>query len=370
MAVLLIATLVAGYWWRAGNPDWLAITVSVLVVSCPCALSLATPAAVTATVGHLMKEGVLLTRARTLETLARASKVVFDKTGTLTLGELQCSSIRTPEGVNRKDALQLAAALEQHSEHPVGQAIMRAGIDLELPKVENVLNEPGAGICAEIKGESYWIGSPQFIQQKTGLLPDASDAVSSTNVLLADSGGILAEFLFSDELRGHAPELIGQLRKRGLRMAMLSGDQRGPVLAVADALQIESAQWQLSPADKLRAVHQDQAQGETVAMVGDGVNDAPVLAGADVSIAVARASPLAAATADVVILNDDIRMIAHAIRAGQRTLRVIRQNLTWALVYNLGALPAAALGFVPPWMAAIGMSASSLIVIANALRLR
>ena len=139
---------------------------------------------------------------------------------------------------------------------------------------------------------------------------------------------------------------------------------------MADALQIEPAQWQLSPADKLKAVNHDQKLGETVAMVGDGVNDAPVLAGADVSIAVARASPLAAATADVVILNDDIRMVAEAIRAGRRTLGVIRQNLAWALVYNLAALPAAAFGFVPPWLAAIGMSASSLIVIANALRLR
>jgi P-type Cu2+ transporter len=370
MTVLLIATLVAGYWWQTGAEDWLSITVSVLVVSCPCALSLATPAAVTATVGHLMKKGVLLTRARTLETLARATKVVFDKTGTLTLGELRCSSIRVAEGVDHNDVLQIAAALEQHSEHPVGRAIMRAGIDFELPEIDNVVNEPGGGIYAEIKGDTYWIGSPHFIQQKTGAVSESIDAVSSTTVLLADSDSILAEFLFSDELREDAPELIERLRKLGLRLAMLSGDQCGPVSVVADALQIEPAQWQLSPADKLKAVNHDQKLGETVAMVGDGVNDAPVLAGADVSIAVARASPLAAATADVVILNDDIRMVAEAIRAGRRTLGVIRQNLAWALVYNLAALPAAAFGFVPPWLAAIGMSASSLIVIANALRLR
>ncbi len=370
MAVLLIAAGVAGYWWRAGNQDWLSITVSVLVVSCPCALSLATPAAVTATVGRLMKEGVLLTRARTLETLARISKVVFDKTGTLTLGELRCSAIRTAEGIHRNDVLEVAAALEQQSEHPVGRAISRAGVNLDLPRVENVVNEPGGGICAHIMGKPYYIGSPHFIAEKTGLEANSDEAGSRTTVFLADAGRILGELVFSDEIRDEAPRLIGQLRELGLEISILSGDQRGPVLAVADALQIKSARWQLSPADKLRAVHQDQAQGERVAMVGDGVNDAPVLAGADVSIAVAQASPLAAAAADVVILNEDTRMIAQAILAGRRTLRVIRQNLTWALAYNLSALPAAALGFVPPWLAAIGMSASSLIVIANALRLR
>ena len=164
--------------------------------------------------------------------------------------------------------------------------------------------------------------------------------------------------------------LVNRLRTLGLKLAILSGDQSGPVRSVAEQLKIESAESQLSPADKLAAIGQYQDNGVTDAMVGDGINDAPVLAGADVSIAVAQASPLAAATADAVILDDDIGALAQAIRAGRRTPAVIRQNLTWALVYNLLALPAAALGFVPPWLAAVGMSTSSLVGSANALRLR
>ena len=171
-------------------------------------------------------------------------------------------------------------------------------------------------------------------------------------------------------VRRQASELITRLKALGLNLVILSGDQIEPVRAVADELQITNAKAKLAPVDKLEQLQQRQQNGETVAVVGDGVNDAPVLAGADVSIAVARASPLAAATADVVILNDDIRAVAQAIHAGRRALTLIRQNLAWALAYNLLAVPAAALGYVPPWLAAIGMSASSLIVVANTLRLR
>ncbi len=370
VGVLLLAGLVGISWWWWDADNWLAITVSVLVVSCPCALSLATPAAVTATVGHLMRQGVLLTRAHALETLAKVSNVVFDKTGTLTLGNLQLAAVRTAEGISNDEALRLAGALEGYSEHPLAQAILRAAPALSLPQVKSVFNEPGGGVYGEVDGQDYCVGSPEFVRKRTGLSQPSADRAANTTVLLANPEQILAVFTFTDTLRAQAPALAGQLRSMGLKLAILSGDQSRPVQSVAAQLHIEIAESQLSPVDKLAVLIQYQQRGDTVAMVGDGVNDAPVLAGADVSIAVARASPLAAATADAVILNEDIGAIAQAIQAGRRTLAVIRQNLIWALAYNLLALPAAALGLVPPWLAAIGMSTSSLIVIANALRLR
>ena len=370
LAILAIAAVVGLIWWNLGSTQWLAITVSVLVVSCPCALSLATPAAVTATVGGLMRQGVLLTRAHALETLAHINTVIFDKTGTLTHGQLQLVDVDTAQGLDREQALILAAALERYSEHPLAQAISRTIGSQELPQALAVVSEPGGGVFGRVGDEALFVGSPDFVRIKTGLASSECIDCSNTTVVLANTTRILATFSFKDRLRRQAPELITRLKALGLNLVILSGDQIEPVKAVADELQIANAKAKLAPADKLEQLQQRQQNGETVAVVGDGVNDAPVLAGADVSIAVARASPLAAATADVVILNDDIRTVAKAIHAGRRTLALIRQNLAWALAYNLLAVPAAALGYVPPWLAAIGMSASSLIVVANTLRLR
>ncbi|MBT3706785.1 MAG: heavy metal translocating P-type ATPase [Proteobacteria bacterium] len=370
ISVLFLATVVAFSWWQVGASDWLSIAVSVLVVSCPCALSLATPAAITTTVSHLMGKGVLLTRADTIEKLGGVSKVVFDKTGTLTAGQLQCTSINTLADANHSDVFDITVALEKYSEHPVGQAIVRYGEVGQALVVKNLINELGGGVCGEIDNRRYYVGSPLFIKRKVGLVDPDIEQSTQTIALLADEAKILASFSFSDELRPSTPELIRRLKIMGIRTGILSGDHQTAVCAVARKLEIHTAKWQLTPQDKLAEIHCDQKNGETVAMVGDGVNDAPVLAGANVSIAVPRASPLAVATADVVLLAEDIGLVASTIALARRSIQIIRQNLAWALVYNLLALPAAAAGFVPPWLAAIGMSASSLIVIGNALRLR
>ena len=368
--LLLIATLVAVYWALNAPEHAFAITLSVLVVTCPCALSLATPTAVTAASGALTRMGLLTTRGHALETLARVDHVLFDKTGTLTRGILQLSSVELLASgrADQPRCLALAAALERGSEHPVARAL---GAHVESPPAVAMLSAvPGEGMEGEIDGRRYRIGNPVYVAALSHSSYLAPETSSATQVLLGDEEGLIARFELSDELRPDAERAIDALRSLNLEVEILSGDAVGAVHRVAEQLDIDAARSGLRPDDKLARVRELQAAGHRVAMIGDGVNDAPVLAGADVSIAMGQGAQLAHASADMVVLSERLEVLPDGVRKARATRRVIKQNLIWAILYNISAVPLAAAGLVAPWMAAIGMSLSSLVVVFNALRLK
>ena len=367
VGVLAIAAGVATWWWLHDPSRAFAVTLSVLVVTCPCALSLATPVAVTAAAGALTRRGLLITRGHALETLARATHMEFDKTGTLTRGLLTLEEVRPREGCARECALALAAALERHSEHPVAQVLAAAGG--ETLKAVDVTASPGEGVEGVIEGVRYRIGSPRFAGGLSGAtVPPPREG--GTLVALGDEAGIVATFELQDELRGDASETVGDLRGLGLKIGLLSGDAEPAVRRVAEQLGVDEYIAGALPEDKLAHIRRLQDSGAVVAMVGDGVNDAPVLAGSNVSVAMGSGAQIAHASADLVMLSERLGHLAEGVSMARRTVKVIRQNLTWAVMYNFTAIPLAAAGLVAPWMAAIGMSASSLVVVVNALRLR
>ena len=361
---LLVAAAGTALAWYVVDPDrafW--ITVSVLVVSCPCALSLATPAALTAALGRLTRMGLLATRGHALETLARATDFVFDKTGTLTTGDFKLVEVQVLRGT-RREALALAAALEQGATHPVAQALREAADEARRHAV-NLRYLPGQGVEGEIDGLTYRLGAPDYVAPGQ----DGQLGAGLTVVALADEQGLIAWFGLGDELRPQARPLVERLRGMGMRLHLYSGDRPQNVLALARELGIEDARGGMRPEDKLAAVKALQAEGRVVVMTGDGVNDAPVLAQAQVSVAVDQGAEAAQAAADMVLLSSELLRLADGVRMARKTRIVIRQNLGWSVAYNLLALPAAAMGHVTPWLAGIGMSLSSLLVVLNALRL-
>lgn len=374
--ILLIASAVAGYWFLQGSEYWLQYAIATLVVTCPCALSLATPTALTAASGQLARLGLLPVRDHVLETLARADVFVFDKTGTLTHGQLSLSSVHSLGGFDTRRSLQIAAALEATSEHPVAGAIIQAAREQSLPAVtaRDIHNQPGRGIHGYIDEQQWFIGTAGFIaehcqQPLDDTLLQSLQQHNKTTVLLANSHDIVALLAFDDRLRDESRTLIQRLQHRGIRTLLLSGDRAGISRHIAGQLGIGEVEAELSPEDKLARVRQLQQQGHIVVMIGDGVNDAPVLAGADVSIAMGSGSDIAAASADMVLISNHIGHLYNGLRLARKTFAVIKQNLGWAIGYNLIGIPAAAAGLIQPWMAAIGMSLSSLIVVLNALRL-
>ena len=369
VSLLLVAAVVAWWWWLHDPAHAFAVTLSVLVVTCPCALSLATPAAVTTATGALTRLGVLTTRGHALETLARTSHVIFDKTGTLTEGRLQLETVELLGSVSREDCLRIAAALEQSSEHPIARALSVAAGAVQ--SAEKVSAWPGLGIEGWVGGQRYRIGITEFVLRKQpAAAGTATPSLIAAGVVLGNDKMLLARFGFADRLRDKAAETVHRLKALGLEVELLSGDEAGVVHKVADELGIGRFQARCRPQDKLARIQALQAQGAVVAMVGDGVNDAPVLAAAQVSLAMGGGTQLAHASADMLLLSEQLPQLVTAVVTSRRTLMIIRQNLVWALVYNLLALPLAATGWIAPWMAAIGMSGSSLVVVANALRLR
>lgn len=371
--VLLLAAGVALFWFFYDPTRWLPITIAVLVVTCPCALSLATPTAITAATGRLMRHGLVTTRGHALETLARANTFIFDKTGTLTYGRLILLDTHTTTPLSANECLALAAALEQHSEHPIARAL-RARIGEPRLAATDVVSTPGAGLSGAINGQRYFLGTASFLREAAGI-PVHDAAFTSlrtggnTLVLLSDSRQLLAAFVIGDEVRAGAKTLIDELQLQGKRVLLLTGDHPGAAQTVARETGIHEVEADLRPQDKLARVQALASQGAIVAMVGDGVNDAAALAAAHVSIAMGGGTQIAAASADMVLLSEQLPHLAEAVLVAGKTLRIIHQNMAWAVGYNLVALPFAAFGLVAPWMAALGMSTSSLIVVANALRL-
>ncbi len=373
-ALLVVAILTALGWYFVEPSRALWITVSVLVVTCPCALALATPIALTVAAGSLARDGLLVTRGHAIETLARASHFVFDKTGTLTTGQMHLQDIQVLGDMSRDDCLNLAAALEQASEHPLAMAIRHAAPgDSRFQGVDPV-SEPGQGIEASIAGRTYRIGRPAYALSISGAsLPEAAAGwmeSGDTVVLLADATGALALFRIGDQLRPEAKALVADLRQAGRQVVLLTGDAPAVANRVAAELGIDVVRAGVTPAEKHACVTELQAGGAIVAMVGDGVNDAPVLAQAQVSIAMGSGAQLARTQSDFVLLSEKLGSLHKGLGRAGFALVVIRQNLWWSFAYNLVALPAAIAGYVTPWMAGIGMSLSSLLVVLNSLRIQ
>ena len=386
VALVVLACATAALWWWLEPARALWVFVAVLVVSCPCALSLATPAALTVATGAFARLGVLVARGHAIETLARVDHFVFDKTGTLTEGRLSLAQILPLGALDQVAVLRLAASLEQGSEHPLGRALCLAARDDEsaAPMAQPVLTElqahTGQGISARWNGHMLRIGRLEFVAQ--GLAQALSDEArlwcdramrsGATVVALADDAAWLALFSLQDSLRPQAGRVVEGLQAMGVRVSLLSGDAPETVAAVARQLGLatDMARGGCSPEAKYDYLRQCQAAGEVVAMVGDGVNDAPVLAQAQVSVAMGGGADLARQAADVVLLGERLTVLLAGVRLARLCLRVVRQNLWWAFGYNLTAIPLAMTGIITPWMAGIGMSLSSLLVVLNALRLQ
>lgn len=367
--ILLAVVVVVGLaWWQVQPDRVLEIILTILVVSCPCALSLAAPAAFAAAGSHLVQRGVLLTRGHALETLAKVTHFVFDKTGTLTLGQLNIVQIIPYAELDAEACLQLAASLEKNSEHALAKAFLKAQGNHPLLEVADAKNIPGQGISGLIQGHQFKLGNAKLNQLDAQKIMPVEEG--ATVVWLSRQDELLAAFVLADQPRPQAIELIASLKAQGIKVTILSGDAESAVAHFAERMGIDDWKAACSPEDKLAYIHALQSKGEVVAMVGDGINDAPVLAGAQVSMAMGSGTQMARATGDVVLLTENLLEIEHALATSRFGINVIRQNFIWAIAYNLIALPFAATGYLSPWMAAIGMSVSSLIVVLNALRLK
>jgi Cu2+-exporting ATPase len=369
-ATLVLAAGAAAAWWFIDPGKALWVAVSILVVTCPCALALATPVALTVATGRLARRGLIVCRGHAIETLARATDVVLDKTGTLTQGQLRLMRTHALADLGEANCVRIAAALEHGSMHPIAKALIVAGPHVRA--VRDPKHHAGLGVEAELDGHVYRLGRPEFVMaahkapvpwQRPAL--DAGDSIA----ILGDESRCLALFVFGDELRPDAIEFVEAMHRAGKRVHLLSGDRGETVAQIAAVLGIDAATANASPQTKLGYVQALQRQGRVVAMIGDGINDAPVLAQASVSIAMGDGAWVSQRQADAVLLSGRLGDLHAAFATSTRTLAIIRENLIWALAYNLTAVPLAALGVVTPWMAGVGMSASSLVVIFNSLRL-
>ena len=397
--ILVLSVLVFVGWYIVDPSQAIWATVAVLVATCPCALSLATPIALTVSTNRLASYGFLTTRGHTLQTLAEITHVAFDKTGTLTYGKPNLLNIEIIEPVNQTDSdnlasttqkdklLAIAAALEVGSRHPIAHALLTAAYQLHLPPTRAMQHYPAGGVEAMIDGMVYRIGHVNFALDKTSGSANEVNTNNDLNIdLVAQRASsvvvlssqkpdtkewqALACFYFNDKVRDSTQAMLDTLKGLGIESVMLTGDPSPQALVMAENLGIQSAYNGLSPTDKVNHIQQLQSKGAVVLMVGDGINDAPVLAAADVSTSIAGAADLAQVSSDSIILNGQIEAITAAKRISDKTERIIKQNFRWALAYNSIVLTPAALGYVPPWLAAIGMSLSSLFVVLNALRLK
>jgi P-type Cu2+ transporter len=366
--VLLAATLAAAFWWwfdpssAPGLP--LRVAVAVLIVTCPCALALATPSAMVAAAGALAKRGVLIQRLQALEELTHVDLFVFDKTGTLTEDRAVITAIRTRQGLTDLAALAIAAGMAKSSLHPVSGAICAAAELRDVIPVAylNDLKElPGSGLqAADAMGQTLRLGSAKFCG-----VPGQYD--DQLRCWLANNHGVLAEFEFAEVVKPDAVESVKRLREHG-QVWLLSGDRASAASRVGTLVGADRVVGGATPEDKLALVMQQQAKGRRIAMVGDGLNDAPVLARAHVSFALGRAAPIAQAQSDFIVLSGKVSDVIFARGLAQKTLTIVRQNLLWAAAYNALCIPLAVFAVLPPWLAGLGMALSSLAVVSNALR--
>jgi Cu2+-exporting ATPase len=370
--VLIAAGLACAYWWSIDPGKALMVAVSVLVVTCPCALSLATPAAMLSAAGALAKHGVLVRRLEAFESLAAVDTVMFDKTGTLTRDAMVLGKITKRVDVTEHDALGMAAALAQYSLHPASKAIAEAArltCGVSTWQVSGLKEQTGQGVAGNLsapaqpeRSRALWLGSASFC----GLSDQNSTMLT---VHLSDAQGWLASFELQEMIRPDAAQTVAELVRMGIEVHLLSGDASAAAHRVAEQVGIKNAKGQCSPQDKLIFLRQSQVLGHRVAVVGDGLNDGPVMAGAHASFAFGQAVPLAQAQADFLVSGTRLADVLDAVRLSRRTLLVVRQNLWWAAFYNATCVPLAILGWLPAWLAGLGMASSSLLVVLNALRL-
>ena len=367
--VLAVAALTFAAWATVDPSRAFWAAIAVLMVTCPCALGLAAPIALTSATSALARIGIVLTRAQAIESMAAVTDVVLDKTGTLTEGRPGLSRFDALGTAGKEACLALAQALEAGSSHPVARALLALPAGPVPMVATQAVHFPGCGVEAFVGGRRLRLGMLRFVGEIAGEPPKAGEVIAGSPVYLGDSGGWLGRFLFQDALRDDARSLVDGLHARGMAIHLLSGDDPDVVAGVAGQLGLEAYRGGASPQDKYDYVRQLQAGGRRICMVGDGLNDAPVLAQADVSVAMGRGAPLAQQQADLVLLSGRLGGVLEAGRIARLTMAAIRQNFAWALAYNALALPAAAFGLIGPWEAAIGMAASSAVVVLNSMRL-
>ena len=368
ISVLVLAALSALYWWPTNPGHALMVAVAVLVVTCPCALSLATPAAMLAAAGNLARHGVLVRNLQALESLAEIDTLIFDKTGTLTQDGQRITQVMTAEGITPEFALGLAAALAKHSLHPLSRALVKAheaSGNSDAPVAQDVYEMIGLGLEGHLNG-LLRLGSAKFCAPKTKGIPDKAVVCQ---VHLCTENEWLASWQLSEDVRSDAVQTVQALGQLNVDVWLLSGDRPESAQQVAQEVGITQAFGACTPQDKLSRMQAAQSQGARVAMVGDGLNDGPVLAGAHVSMAFGNAVPLAQSKSDLVLMGGSLLVVAQSIKLARHTLRVVKQNLVWAAAYNALCVPLAAVGLLPAWLAGLGMALSSLWVVLNSLRL-
>ncbi len=385
-AVILVAVITVAIWLIFGPspalPLALVAGVSVLIIACPCAMGLATPTSIMVGTGRAAELGVLFRKGDALQQLQQARVIAMDKTGTLTLGRPELDSVTTANGFDRDEVVRLAAALEARSEHPIASAITRAG-PATLPEASDVRSLTGLGVQGQVEGRDVLIGSHRLMQQRgidLGFLMEEAEtraAEGATPLFVALDGQAAATLSVSDPIKPGTEEALARLHQMGLTAAMVTGDNARTAQALADRLGIDHVTAEVMPDGKVDAITALRDQFGTLAFVGDGINDAPALASADIGIAIGTGTDVAIETADVVLMSGDLRGVANATEISRRTMRNIRQNLGWAFGYNVLLIPVAAGALYPfgghllsPALAAGAMALSSVFVVSNALRLR
>ena len=365
LVLLLIAAAVWTFWHFHAPERAFWVTLSVLVATCPCALSLATPTALTSATAHLTRSGILLRRGHVLDVLTRANRIVMDKTGTLTTGNISLVGVQPLAELGEDECLAIARALEAYSEHPIARAFRSKGADdAVLLAASGVTPVIGHGIEGRIAGKHYRIGSARWLG-----LSDKQNAAQGLAIYLADETRPLARFTLADTVRADAGALIQAFKAAGLQTTILTGDSSPQADTVARELGVDELVKGVTPDGKLAYLKARETAGDISIMVGDGINDAPVLAGAHASFAMAGGTDLAKNSADAILLADDLSRLLTARTLALRTRRIIQENCAWSIGYNLLVLPLAASGWLPPYLAAAGMSLSSLIVVTNSMRL-
>ena len=367
--VIAIAVATLGFWLGAGEGASFAFTaaVAVLIIACPCALGLATPTALMVGTGRGAQLGLLIRGPEILESTRRVDTIVLDKTGTVTAGRMSLVEV-----AGDPEALRLAGSVEHASEHPIGRAIATSAGEL-LP-VEDFRSHAGLGVSGVVDGRRVVVGRPSLVEWPVPAELDearrAAEAQGRTAIVAGWDGAVRALLVVADTVKPHSRDAVAELKTLGLRPVLLTGDNRATAEAVAAEVGIDEVIAEVMPADKAEVVRRLQSEGRVVAMVGDGVNDAPALAQADLGLAIGTGTDVAIEASDLTLVSGDLRAAADAIRLSRATLRTIKQNLGWAFGYNIAALPLAALGFLNPIVAGAAMAFSSVSVVANALRLR